>query len=379
MLTLNYWVRLDAAVLSLLVWVAVLQSLSRLRPTRRLFLQQTVALSAPLAAGAVIYVLTCLYMAGTPFPLSGMVKNYYAAHHFDQFGWLTAAAGHLLWWVEIQVQPVNELFSAIFPLAHAPDRSPLLAVPVVPLVAATVWTIRRIARSTEADQRMRRLARFIAMMAVFGMLHTASIVAAIGPFSHVTQHYYAWSYLTWFLWAALMSHMLLGAMPASRRTFVAAAVIALSVASHVVVAVSRFDDGASQADVHSRRLEVAAWMSTHLGPGVLVGSWNAGEVSYFCDCVVVSLDGLMNDRQFFAFLREGRPLIEYLKREKVAYLTDYGAPNMTMPYRATWDRSRLFLNAVPWSELRVVHSSPDPELELLVLRVIDVDPGRGKP
>ena len=68
----------------------------------------------------------------------------------------------------------------------------------------------------------------------------------------------------------------------------------------------------------------AQWLGQNLPPDVRVGSWNAGVLGYYSRNPVVNLDGLMNDFEFLKVRKEQR-VADYIKREKIQYLSDMGS------------------------------------------------------
>ena len=62
------------------------------------------------------------------------------------------------------------------------------------------------------------------------------------------------------------------------------------------------------------------WLIEHIPEDAVVGSFNSGIYSYYCDFRVVNLDGVVNNRAFEA-IRESR-ILDYLVKDGVDYVID---------------------------------------------------------
>jgi hypothetical protein len=353
-LTLNYWTRLDAGVLSMLVWLAVAARLLRSHPSRRGAWLNMVALSVLPAAGAIVYMAASYCLAGTLTPISGLVKSYYASQHFRQYGPLVALAGHGLWWVEVQLRAiVDTVFS---PLGSDSVFGPLPMLAIAGVLAGSAWGARRIRRCRDIEPQPYRVMVFLALLLAFGAVHAAAVVITIGHFSHVTQHYYGWLFVVWCLWGAVVATMILLQLrkaPGIRRAVVFIGVV-LFIAAYAWNARNTFLDVQSLS-YENQRMRLADWINLNLPQDAKVGAWNAGALAYFADRQVVNLDGLVNDRSFLRDLREGRPIQEYLKQNEIEYLADVDVADLTFPYRASWNHSRFFRGTFPWETLDILH------------------------
>jgi hypothetical protein len=83
---------------------------------------------------------------------------------------------------------------------------------------------------------------------------------------------------------------------------------------------------------------------------------------------VVNLDGLANDGEYLKVIEHGS-LADYLKRERITYLVDNDALDLTMPYRAEWDHTRFFHRTVPWAGLEKVYVEAGQSDPIMVLRI----------
>jgi hypothetical protein len=343
LLTLHYWIRLDSASLSILVAFAAALSLFRMHRSVPELARQVAWLAVWPVAGAIGYVAVFLTAAHTPMPISGLVKEYYAARHFDGYGWLISLAGRVDWWANIEVRPLADIVSAALLENNSPLFRPLPLAVVAAVGVSTFWTAAQIIRERWQNAGRFRVLLFLALGWLFGAVHAASVVGRIGPFSHVTQHYYGWLLITWCLWGGLMIERLLST---SRSTVVwarplAIAVITCIVAVNSAIAWRRLAHPVDvNATLHNRRLPVIAWIDAHVPADARIGAWNAGQIGYFSQRTVVNLDGLANDGEYLEVLEHGS-LADYLRRERITYLVDNNALDLTMPYRAAWDHTVL--------------------------------------
>ncbi len=369
LLALNFWVRLDSAVFSLMVWGAVVIVELRSGAGGGFSMRRIAFLTALPLLGVLGYVYASFSLAGTFMPISGMAKSHYAVQHFNGYGWLTSLVGHTLWWLSIQSRPIIDLISSVF--LDRPLLDPLTLAVVLTAILLTLWTAYRILRQSGQDRPQFELARFLGLIWLFGALHVGLVVATIGHFSHVTQHYYAWLMITWLLWGALLFHHLVSSIQPElvRRIVLSVAVLGFG-ALHSWVALSRFRQEIPP-NINNRRSQIATWINQNLPGEARIGAWNAGVLGYFSDRPVVNLDGLANDLEYLRHLQNGASIHDYLRKEGITYLVDVNFRDLTMPYGAAWDRSRLFRNLFLWSELETVFVEPDQVHPVYVLRLRD--------
>ena len=371
LLTLNYWNRLDSALLSLLVALATVVSLNTTRGSWLAFSRQIASLAVWPSASAVGYVGVCMIAAHTPMPISGLVKGYYAARHFDGQSWLTSLAGHVVWWLRVETRPMVDVVCSELLANNAPVLQTFPLAVLAAVGGATLWNAAHIARDRGQDVQRFRVMQFLALAWVFGALHAALVVVTIGHFSHVTQHYYGWLLITWCLWGGLMLERSLTTRPpaSSWARPIAIGVITCLIAFNAALAWRQFTRPVDVSATHqNRRLQVIAWIDEHVPADARLGAWNSGQIGYFSQRAVVNLDGLANDADYLEVLRHGS-LADYLRRERITYLVDNDAGDLTMPYRASWDHTRFFHRTLSWSNLEKVYVEADQSDPIMVLRV----------
>jgi hypothetical protein len=326
------------------------------------------AVVLPLALGGAGYAATSYEFGGTMVPLSGMVKSFYASHHFDGASAAVSLAGHGFWWLTVVARAgvglVYPRALALGPIGHR------LVLMLSGVVIAAVMTWKLVTIAWIGDDRSRTLARGVLFLLIVSACHVLLVAVTIGQFSHVTARYYAWLACTFTLGAALVTVTVAQSLPAAYRGTVANAVLVTWVASLVLFNVRPAPwQVPSESDLMLRRLQVAHWLNANTPPDARVGAWNAGELGYFADRTVVNLDGLVNSLDYLAFLRSGRPLTEYLDEQHIEYLVDYDGRDLTTPYLAEANQAKTFRGRIAWDDLDVLYSLPVPPNPLYVLRV----------
>jgi hypothetical protein len=361
----NFGTRLDSGVYSALLIALVLLVLLRARVERSFLLKALVVLGAILGVSVCLFAALNYSFAGTLMPLSGLVKSFYAAHHFDAYGWTTALAGHVFWFVEIQARAILDVVASI--LLEGEVYEPLALIVILGMLGASVWGARRIYVTRAQNPERFRFAQFLGLLWLFGVVHVVTVVGTIGHFAHITQHYWGWLFITWCLWAAVLVEMALDGIQNARvRRSVAAIGLAAFLGAHLWFAVAYYIQP-FVPNLNNRRVETAAWINAHLPPDARIGAWNAGVLGYFSDRTVVNLDGLANDREYLQFLASGAPLQVYLQQQQIHYIVDVDAQDLSMPYQAAWDHVQLFRNVLPWSQLDILMQ--DNKVALYVLRL----------
>jgi hypothetical protein len=363
----NFGTRLDSAVYSVLLIALVLVVLLRARVERSFFLKALIVLGAILGVSVCLFAALNYSFARAVLPLSGLVKSFYAAHHFDAYGWTTALAGHIFWFVEIQARAILDVVASI--LLEGEVYEPLALVVILGALAASVWGAHRIYVTRAQNPERFRFAQFLGLLWLFGVLHVVTVVATIGHFAHITQHYWGWLFITWCLWAAVLVEMALGAMQNVRvRRSVAAIGLAAFLGAHLWFAVAYYVQP-FVPNLNNRRVETAAWINAHLPPDARIGAWNAGVLGYFSERTVVNLDGLANDREYLQFLASGAPLQGYLQQQHINYIVDVDVQDLSMPYQAAWDHAQLFRNVLPWNQLNILRQDDHVALYVLQLQL----------
>jgi hypothetical protein len=307
---LFFLARLEGAVA-----VPILAALAwpRLREDRR----RGLALAAPLALVATVYVAWTVAAFGTWGPVSALAKTRLGGDAWTPPA--TARQGltrflYLPWGVEPHVR---RLLAA---LHSDPELAPAVGTLVVlALVAVVLWKRRR------ARPRPRELGFvFVAATALAMMLIDKASVRLM---------------VDWYRAPALLALALLGAILVEGHPRLArASVVALSVVGLLRVPQPLWPLRV-EADREPEGLQAAQWLRPRLAAGALAAGWNSGLVGYFAGGRVVNLDGLANDAAFLREVVRGRDLAGYLDREDVRYLVDATSQGRLAPLVRRYPRA----------------------------------------
>lgn len=360
LLSLNAWVRLDSALFSVVVWLALARASGRWPAGERRRAATALLFVLPIAAAGA-YTATSWWLGGTVTPISGAVKALYADRHFSGWGPWVAVGGHGFWWVSILTRTA---LAIVHPrLATAVQlQNPLFLAGGIVATASLVAAILCVA-APPLGERDRWLSRALLILMAVGAVHAGVVAFLIGPFSHVVSRYYGWLTLSFVLAVGLL---VARSRPRPQIFALACAALLISwLPSARRMLVDPLPNG-----LNVRRQELAERIRRDLPPDARVGAWNAGQLGYFCGRTVVNLDGLANDGEFLAFLRSQRPIREYLDREGIEYLADYDDSDLSMRFRERWDRSRWFRGSIEWSDLEILYSDSAPARRLYLARLV---------
>lgn len=361
LLAINAGVRLDSAVVSLVLGVIVARraiAQGRTRPA-------TLALLfGPMALGAVGFVALNQLWFGTPLPVSGMMKSFYAEHFLD---------GRSAWLI-----PLVPIFKCLNIFFDVPEWMFSEFLPeqleIVPVIFASLLVIvpfiLLLRRSDLVDQSgtgkpLNDLCKSLAFAVV---IHLLVLACTILQFSD-DQWYHSWLVIAWIYWIAwglerwIQSPVL---SPVLVRRIVAAFAIVLCASQ--VLAIPRQLANVERKELNVERLNLSRWLSANLPPAARVGSWNSGIVAYFTDRPVVNLDGLMNSKAYADWIETGGDIRNKLTEMGINVIVDYNGGDSTTPAGKTWDRAKSFRGIWTWDELSVLrHRRTDLGMDLYVV------------
>ena len=277
-------------------------------------------LAGPVLAGTVVYFAANWLAFGTPWPISGMVKQWWASR---------APAGS----VGLSAGPANfaKLASLYLP------RQGLIYGGVGLAVLAASWAVPTYRR--QGDRRQHLLDVFC-LCAV--LLHVVKLTAySIRSTPQLT--FYTWYHVTalvvkWFVLFYLptrvlyvVRHVRFGAPPTARWKPAASCAVVYALAA--VLLLPQYNDAARTVD-QCRQLagfpgadwEIASclgaqWINQNLPPDATIGAWDSGVLGYFCQARVINLDGLINSRHYLECLKSGR-FEQFLADNHVQYLAN---------------------------------------------------------
>ncbi len=100
-------------------------------------------------------------------------------------------------------------------------------------------------------------------------------------------------------------------------------IFVVSLVGSVNVYIKKVNKEIDETSLYSVRYHVAKWINENL-PDARIASWNAGQLGYFTDNVVVNLDGLINSKGYYNnVLRGNQTLSKYLRMSDVQFVVDY--------------------------------------------------------
>lgn len=276
---------------------ALLLLLARpLRPRRKAALGWAIA--APPALAAVLYLAWNRALFGVWLPVSGMVK----AHWFRVLDPWRRFVGLLdVPWIGRDL--VARLYGAPIP----PDSLRLLcsAVFLTLVAAGLAWRSRVL-------PLLRETGTTYLALGCAGIMLADQIL--IGPFLA------EWAMVPVHVLTALAIGLALARLPrAGRAALIVAVVLCLLRLPLQARRSAEYD-----ATFMGRSLLLAQWIDTHVPRGERLGSLYSGVLGYFGHRTVVSLDGLVNDVDFYREVVIGGDLDRYLERTRIGWLADIG-------------------------------------------------------
>jgi hypothetical protein len=293
---LFFLARLEGAVV---VPIIAVLAWPRLRQDAR----RALALMAPLALSASIYLAWTRWTFGTWGPVSAFAKA-----QIGGAAWAKLSTGeqmtHLLYFPWGFEPHVDRLLRWVGVTSLAPPLAGTLAM--LALLAAAAWQRHRLLPP------LRKVGfTFVAATTVVML-----VIDKVGVRLMVD----------WYRVPSLLALALLGgALVGAQARLARAAVLALAIVALARVPQPLWYLRFSPA-YQPEGLQVAGWMRPRLQAGAVAGSWNSGLIGYFAGGRVVNLDGLANDAAFLREVVNGGDLAGYLERERVRFLVDNTTP-----------------------------------------------------
>lgn len=348
LLALNAGVRMDSAVISFVLGLAVVHRGAALGT--RLRMSFWLVFSPAILAACAYYRLNDAYF-GTGLPVSGLMKAFYAQHYLDgnsSWQWPFYVLGAVLktlfaapQWLLARFAPEG-LESLLLGLALALVLIPLLLRFVAP----------RLVDRPVADCRLTKLCKVL-MAAT--LIHMVFLSASILHFS-IDQWYHSWLLLTWIMVLAWGADRWVHSpvLPHAARTGIMAALV-LVLATAQGIAIHRQLTGREANALFETRLEVADWINHNVPRQAELAAWNAGQLAYFTEQPLINLDGLMNSPAYAAFIRAGGDVRMKIDELGIDAVVDYNYDDSSIANHRTWDENRSFRNVWNWEEVSVLH------------------------
>jgi hypothetical protein len=142
--------------------------------------------------------------------------------------------------------------------------------------------------------------------------------------------YFAWyrspSFIFWVITGALIAYFTYKRLAAFKRwpALILRASFALSLSTFALAIYFFIRSIAFQSQLYAVRYEAALWIAEHTSPDTTFAAWNAGQLGYFSNRTFINLDGVINSVDYYSQVLHGpTPLSEYLAANNVSYVVDY--------------------------------------------------------
>lgn len=347
LLALNAGVRLDSAVVSLLVAVMVARRTVSAEGKK---LPTIVALFGPMVAGAIGFVTVNRIWFGTTLPVSGMMKAFYAEHYLDGMSPLLVPLAIALKCMKVLFDVPEWIFSQFLPEGLEVVPVVLVCIAVLAPFMLTLFRSRLVDRS-DSRSALRSIAETLGIVSI---IHLIILATSILQFSD-DQWYHSWLVIGWIFWIAWAVERWIRSPVLTEKVAIRLVVLfAFVLGAAQALAIPRQLCQTERDDLHVERLALSRWLSSNAASGTKIGAWNAGILAYFTDVPVVNLDGLMNSPEYARLIEGGGDVRETVKRLGINVLADYNDGDSTTPIMRTWNHAEMFRGLWKWSELVIL-------------------------
>ena len=187
--------------------------------------------------------------------------------------------------------------------------------------------------------------RFAIVVVSLGLVSHACIFVGAGLRAPMLSTWYrAPCNVAWVLVFAFVADVVCRLFPSRAGALRGSVVVTVGILA--VGGLVKFSEGLPSSPIYQARYTAARWVSNNLEPDAILGSWNSGQIGYFSERQVVNLDGLMNSPEYLeAQRRSGTGQYSGMDVNRVGYLVDYSLPEelrhsveilQTFPTRAGW-------------------------------------------
>ena len=325
LLALTALARLETIALAVIVGAWLAWPWVRRGSTRQ-HAARLAAFGLPVLLVVIAYVVANLTLFGYLVPVSAAVKREWSAAllvadpWFQSDGWLAAKARHLLW-----------------PLTKSDRLSTLYLALGIPVIAG-LWGLRWIAPRAIAPGAVHRLLTATSPFVTYGLaLAGCYTLLYHGSLSYPPHYYVVQPWLAALLVGAIADDVTHRLADGTRRAWgltlsvVAVLIVPAGAAFEVRAWQAEQRHGGTVAPLH----DAARWVSQHVPPDSVVGSWNAGAIGFLSGREVVNLDGLVNSWDYFR--RDRHDLCRYWDEAGISYIVDiFDGTQPVTPAPTTW-------------------------------------------
>jgi hypothetical protein len=351
LLALNAGVRLDSAVISIVLGLAVMRQGAALG-TR--WHRSSWLVFGPMIVGACGFCLANNAYFGITLPVSGLAKAFYADQYLN-------GVSPWLWPVYVSAAALKVMFAVprwlVAEFAPEAVQSILLGLMVALVAIPLILRIAtpRLVDRPGADSSLARLCRVLMIAAT---VHLIALSVSILHFA-INPWYHSWLLISWMIWLSWgLERWLRSPVLTRPAVHVLLTGLVLVVGLCQALVVSRQLNGADVQDLHVARLELSDWLNENLPPDTLLGSWNAGILAYFTDHTLVNLDGLMNSPDYVRQIQSGSHMRDVISDLSIDVVIDYNRGDSTMFLSEGHDPKETFRGIWRWCEVALLHVQP---------------------
>lgn len=323
--SITFLARLDTMLLSVTLGVFLIRREYRGGSARAGVVRLT-AFGLPILLVCFVYACANLISFGHVLPVSAAVKGSWSAYYLSQspiflaHGWLAAKVWLMLFPLRLLAGTTHLLY-LLFPLSMSAGVFGTFGLWVAFMVLPPSYSIKK------------SVGRFAEPLAPFILYSLTSFLIYVVIYQDFVA-YYSWYYviqpwLSSILFAVLIDHAIRPILSIGRnaeapiwiRRLSTLALIALGLAIPIYT-VRQIWPGASDAPALTRDplYQAAIWIKENTAQAAILGSWNAGIISFYSGHRVVNLDGLVNSWDFYE--RGQYNLCRYWRDIGISYLAD---------------------------------------------------------
>jgi hypothetical protein len=296
LMIINVWVRLDSAIISVILYVYCLLSLFEAKSFRfaSILNDRVIPISFLLVfIGSIIQFLSYHLMGGFVLPISMLVKS-----SWKLSDGLPIATSVCLLLFMVFVGLILMKFSNLIPLKNG---------------LRSFWGLW-------------------ASLGVGTLIHVL-VTYRVGSYHHFfwyLSHYYIFLTITIAVLLSFIREVLQKVNFVILPNLLTNSIIAIT----MILSLLNFANWTSgETRLYKVRYHVALWVNDNLPPNAIIASWNAGQIGYFSNRRVINLDGLINGIEYYRRVRVGNETwIEFADEKGVDFIVDYSFDELISDY-----------------------------------------------
>jgi hypothetical protein len=318
LMSLTFLARIDTLALACLIGLFIAGRELRAGITGA-GLRRLIAFGAPVIAVVVGYIAVNVGLFGHPWPISGVVKRMWSLYLFAN---------------EQQSQPqhwaVSRLSQLFWPF-HGSSTLFSLSVALGTYGVGGLWLASALGgHERRWSQWFNQMLWPWSPLILFSLLHFGSYALVYHEVLSVARWYYVAQHVLTVLLIAGVAHWLITNCATihhaarlglwRRMLLLTVVVVWCGVSLSIGWSVKRWHDETLQQLRTNTLYTAAQWVNAHLPADAVIGSWNAGTISYVSGRRVVNLDGLVNSWDYYE--SERFDLCRYWQAASITYLVD---------------------------------------------------------